>query len=278
MSERRAARMAVAFIERAGGPIGRTKLLRLMYLAEREAMRRLLLPIIEDDVCATQDGMVLSRTSRLAKADGSTKSADWGARVVQTPHGLAVREGAPAAAPDDLGDDELEAVQRVWDDHDTMTADELARDVHRRLPEWLEHWPPTDAKATSVPVSRLQLHQSVCGVNEAEARYLVDEYRAARDRWITSDPDILGGTPAIVGTRVSVYAIRGRLEGGDPLEDLLRDYPRMSREAALAARMYAKAHPLEPHPRGRPWELPTGQARASEESPQGRARAGKATS
>ncbi len=278
MRERRAARMAVAFIERAGGLIDRTKLVRLMYLAEREAMRRLLLPIIEDEVCATQDDMVLSRTSRLARADGSTKSADWDAGVVQTPYGLAVREGAPAAARDGLANDELEAVQRVWDEHGAMGADELARDVHRRLPEWIEHRPPTDAKAASVPVPRLQLHQSVCGADAAEARYLVDEYRAARDRWITSDPDILGGTPAIVGTRVSVYAIRGRLDGGDPLEDLLRDYPHVPREAAVAARMYAKAHPLEPHPLGRPWELPTGQARASERSPQGRGRAGKATS
>ena len=278
MRERRAARMAVAFIERAGGLIDRTKLVRLMCLAEREAMRRLLLPIIEDEVCATQEGMTLSRTSRLAKADGSTKSADWDARVVQTPYGLAVRGGISAGAADGLGDDELEVIQRVWDAHGALTADELARDVHRKLPEWIDHWRPGDGKGTWVPVPPLQLYQSICGVGEADARYLAGEYRAARDRWITSDPEILGGTPVVVGTRVSVYAIRGRLDGGDPLEDLLRDYPHVPREAAVAARMYAKAHPLEPHPLGRPWELPTGQARASKTSPQGRGRAGKATS
>ncbi len=47
----------------------------------------------------------------------------------------------------------------------------------------------------------------------------------ARDRYIKSDPEILGGTPVIDGTRIPVYAVLGRLQYGDTLEDLLDDYP-----------------------------------------------------
>ena len=60
MRERQAAQMAVEFMHMAEGAIGKLRLIKLMYLAEREAMRRFLLPIVEDDICAMQRGMVLS--------------------------------------------------------------------------------------------------------------------------------------------------------------------------------------------------------------------------
>ena len=38
---------------------------------------------------------------------------------------------------------------------------------------------------------------------------------------IHSDPEILGGTPVFVGTRVPVQALLDFLEGGDTIEDFL---------------------------------------------------------
>ena len=78
-------------------------------------------------------------------------------------------------------------------------------------------------------------------------------YREARDRYIRSDPEILGGTPVIDGTRIPVYAVLGRLRHGDTLEDLLDDYPRVPRDAFRAAEIYAAANPLRGRPSGRPW-------------------------
>ena len=80
-----------------------------------------------------------------------------------------------------------------------------------------------------------------------------ERYRKARDRYITSDEDILGGTPVIVGTRLTVYAILGRLQDGDSIDDLAEDYPEVPREAFEAAEIYAKSHPLRGRPSGRPW-------------------------
>jgi len=51
---------------------------------------------------------------------------------------------------------------------------------------------------------------------------------------IHSDPDILGGTPVFVGTRVPVRILLDYLEGGDPLEEFLDNYPSVSREQAVA--------------------------------------------
>ncbi|MDE0190944.1 MAG: DUF433 domain-containing protein [Gammaproteobacteria bacterium] len=78
-------------------------------------------------------------------------------------------------------------------------------------------------------------------------------YCDARDRNITSDPEILGGTPVIAGTRIPVYAILGRLQGGDTLDDLAGDYPHVPTEAFKTAELYARAHPLRGRPSGRPW-------------------------
>ena len=51
---------------------------------------------------------------------------------------------------------------------------------------------------------------------------------------VHSDPEILGGTPVFVGTRVPVQALLDYLEGGDTIEEFLDNYPGVSREQAIA--------------------------------------------
>lgn len=70
---------------------------------------------------------------------------------------------------------------------------------------------------------------------------------------IERNPEILGGTPVIKGTRLNVYAVAARLEGGDTVDELLAEYPYVTREKLEAARLYAKANPLRGRPGGRPW-------------------------
>lgn len=52
---------------------------------------------------------------------------------------------------------------------------------------------------------------------------------------VHSDPEVLGGTPVFVGTRVPVKNLYDYLEGGDSLDDFLNDFPSVSREQAVAA-------------------------------------------
>ena len=51
---------------------------------------------------------------------------------------------------------------------------------------------------------------------------------------VHSDPEILGGTPVFVGTRVPVQALLDFLEGGDTIEEFLDNYPGVTRERAIA--------------------------------------------
>ncbi len=58
---------------------------------------------------------------------------------------------------------------------------------------------------------------------------------------VHSDPDILGGTPVFVGTRVPVQALIDYIEGGHPLDEFLDDFPTVTREQAIAALEQATA-------------------------------------
>ena len=49
------------------------------------------------------------------------------------------------------------------------------------------------------------------------------------------DPEILGGTPVFVGTRVPAKTLFDYLEAGDPLDEFLNDFPSVTREQAVAA-------------------------------------------
>jgi uncharacterized protein (DUF433 family) len=60
-------------------------------------------------------------------------------------------------------------------------------------------------------------------------------------RVLHSDPDILGGTPVFVGTRVPVQTLLDYLEAGDSLVDFLDHFPSVSREQAVAALELAKS-------------------------------------
>ena len=52
---------------------------------------------------------------------------------------------------------------------------------------------------------------------------------------IHSDPEILGGTPVFVGTRVPVQYLFDYLAAGDDLDVFLDAFPTVSRDQAVAA-------------------------------------------
>ena len=52
---------------------------------------------------------------------------------------------------------------------------------------------------------------------------------------VHTDPDILGGTPVFVGTRVPVRNLIDCLERGHSLDEFLDSFPSVSRDQAIAA-------------------------------------------
>lgn len=52
---------------------------------------------------------------------------------------------------------------------------------------------------------------------------------------VHSDPGILSGTPVFVGSHVPVQSLFEYIEGGDTLDEFLRQFPFVRRELAIAA-------------------------------------------
>lgn len=67
---------------------------------------------------------------------------------------------------------------------------------------------------------------------------------------IVVDPDILAGKPVIRGARMSVEVVLGLLAAGQPEDELLRNYPGITREDILACLSYASylAHEYKAYP------------------------------
>lgn len=58
---------------------------------------------------------------------------------------------------------------------------------------------------------------------------------------ISSDPEILRGKPRIKGTRISVSLILGHLSEGYTPEQIIAEFPNLTREQITACLDYARA-------------------------------------
>jgi uncharacterized protein (DUF433 family) len=61
---------------------------------------------------------------------------------------------------------------------------------------------------------------------------------------ISSNPEVLGGTPVFRGTRVPVQTLIEYLEGGQTIDDFLEGFPTVTREQVIAFLEEAKARML----------------------------------
>ena len=52
-------------------------------------------------------------------------------------------------------------------------------------------------------------------------------------KYIERNPNILGGKPVFKGTRIPVYLILDFLSAGETINNILENYPQLSKEAIL---------------------------------------------
>jgi uncharacterized protein (DUF433 family) len=66
---------------------------------------------------------------------------------------------------------------------------------------------------------------------------------------VVIDPEVLGGTPVVRGTRVPVYDIGSSVAAGTPIERILLAHPNLNRDQVELAAFYAEATPQKGRPR-----------------------------
>lgn len=127
----------------------------------------------------------------------------------------------------------------------------LSIKVKREVRNWIVKRNP--AKAEEFELSRAL--RVAMTENAADVAKRAFDYVRLREKYIETDPDKMGGTPVIRGTRVPVRTLAQLIEGGEDRAALRDDYPHIPQEAHEVAVLWARGNPR----RGRP----VGSSRAS---------------
>jgi hypothetical protein len=172
--EVKATQAAALFLKLAGGSLNYTALIKLLYKADREALRRFGIPITTDKYVAMKLGPVTSRIYDRIKASANRNAHPtfWSAHI-QRPDPLSV------ALQTDPGTSELSPIEErligeVFAADGGKDCFALADECHRDFPEW------NDPGDTSTPIDISDIIAAL-GLSEEEAAHVATLIEVQRD-------------------------------------------------------------------------------------------------
>jgi uncharacterized phage-associated protein len=141
----KAAQLAGILLQMRGGRMHYMKLIKLMYLADREALLRSGHPITNDAYVSMPHGPVLSATLDLIN-EGPDDGTPWHQLIERSTDPYCVRLKARPTT-DKLSEDEREIAGRVFARYGHMNRYTLRDLLHQILPEW------QDPQGSSLPIT-----------------------------------------------------------------------------------------------------------------------------
>ena len=174
-SPRKVAQMGAFFAKKEGGTIPVLKLVKLLYLADRESLAQFGEPITYDLPVSMEHGPVLSRSLNLIKGfvDGPP-AAQWDEWMKpRDGYDVAVKREFSRDDLDELSDADLEVLEEVWRGFGHMDKWTLRNWTHDNCSEW------TDPHGSSVPIDEVARLRAV-GVPLERAEALAEQIRAER--------------------------------------------------------------------------------------------------
>ena len=145
-NEAKATQTAALLLRLRGAPMSYMKLIKLMYLVDREALLRWGRPISTDSYVSMNKGPVLSKTYDLI-TDGIAPGTDsvW-AQFISAPANreVSLLKETPT---EELSRAEQELIQEVFAHHGRKSRWEIVDWMHDNLPEW------TNPEGTSIPIT-----------------------------------------------------------------------------------------------------------------------------
>ncbi|KPW14658.1 hypothetical protein ALO91_102273 [Pseudomonas syringae pv. aceris] len=137
LNDQKVAQMAAFFLCRRGGTMSYLKLMKLLYLSDREAIDRFNRPISDDSMVSMEHGPVLSRTLDLMKQ--KIPSDGWNHWVTSPTHtyDVSLKCGVTDWEElDELSRADLDVLESVWKKFGHMDRYQLRDYTHDCLPEW----------------------------------------------------------------------------------------------------------------------------------------------
>ena len=173
LNERKVAQMAAYFLERTPErKMSHLKLMKLLYLSDREAVRAFGWLISGDRLVSMPHGPVLSMTLNLMDGDVESQPGGWEEWISDKEnHELSLRQPLRAGTLDELAPAEMAVLNTVWDKFGGMDKWEIRDWTHQNCAEW------ADPKGSSLPIQYDALARAV-GFDEATARELAAQIQA----------------------------------------------------------------------------------------------------
>ncbi|MCF6262627.1 MAG: SocA family protein [Xanthomonadales bacterium] len=145
-NEIKAAQAAAHFLILRGGQMSSLKLMKLLYLSDRESMNLYGYPMTGDNFSSLPHGPVLSVTKDFM--DGSLQSCEGGWQSLMNDkkdYEIALQMGVQPEHLGSLSQADIEILDSVWDQFGKMNRWEI-RDYTHELPEW------EDPRGSSMPI------------------------------------------------------------------------------------------------------------------------------
>jgi uncharacterized phage-associated protein len=165
-SERKVAQIAAYLLDRAKGRMNYLKLMKLLYLADRESMKCHGWPISGDRYVSMDHGPVLSQTLNLINGAKKFEEHGWDHWIAdKADYAVSLRRRATRETLDQLSDAELEVLRNVYAKFGKWDQWRLVDYTHRYCREW------KDPKGSSLQIPYDAIFKAL-GHSAAEAKAL----------------------------------------------------------------------------------------------------------
>jgi len=177
--ERKAAQAAAFLLHRAGGRLPIMKLIKLMYLAERESLRRHGDTITGDSFVSMPRGPVLSMTLNHINGAMPSVPGGWSTWITdRADNEVALSDPSLIADPGQdllaLSETDVQCLEATWQKFRHMNQFELVAYTHSpACPEW------EDPNQSSRPIPPARLLKAL-GYDSAQIRALIDRLHEQR--------------------------------------------------------------------------------------------------
>ena len=180
-NERKAAQMAAFFASKENGQIAVLKLVKLLYLADRQCLQQYNFPISGDCPVSMPHGPVLSATYTLI-CEGSDTPNGWDAWISdRANHEVRASREFSRADLDELSDVELGVMDSVWQQFGGMDRWQIRDYTHEHCNEW------KDPKGSSLAIEFADIFRAL-GRTPDVAQALAEQLQSERaaDRFLAS--------------------------------------------------------------------------------------------
>lgn len=177
-NERKTAQAGAFLLHMAGGRLPLLKLVKLMYLAERESLRLYGEPLTGDSLVSMPHGPVLSRTYDQMKGSAICSEGGWDTWIAdQSDYAVALRDPSMIRDAEQdllaLSDTDIEVLSSVWRQFGHLDKWAIRDYTHDHCAEW------KDPDGSSVPIAYADVFRAL-GFSEEQLKPIVSRIETQR--------------------------------------------------------------------------------------------------